>query len=83
MNEGWRCPGCGRCYAPFVSKCEQCGAFTSEPLQMPLPDALEKAPKKMREEAEKAPRTSLPVPDELLRKLLERQRLGGYRPRQG
>lgn len=23
--EGWRCPGCGRCYSPFVMRCEVCG----------------------------------------------------------
>lgn len=22
--DGWRCPGCGRCYAPFVSECRVC-----------------------------------------------------------
>lgn len=22
--EGWRCPGCGRCYAPFIPQCESC-----------------------------------------------------------
>lgn len=21
---GWKCPGCGQVYAPFVSKCEYC-----------------------------------------------------------
>lgn len=22
---GWKCPGCGACYAPFVHKCQSCG----------------------------------------------------------
>jgi hypothetical protein len=22
---GWRCPGCSRCYAPFISECSRCG----------------------------------------------------------
>ena len=25
MNEGWKCPGCGSCYAPWKAKCEICG----------------------------------------------------------
>ncbi len=25
MNEGWRCPGCGRCYAPTMTECRYCG----------------------------------------------------------
>ena len=24
MNEGWKCPGCGSCYAPWVPKCSTC-----------------------------------------------------------
>ena len=24
MREGWRCPGCGTCYAPWMPKCEKC-----------------------------------------------------------
>lgn len=23
---GWRCPGCGRCWAPHVDRCGECGA---------------------------------------------------------
>jgi hypothetical protein len=23
-NSGWECPGCGRCYAPFVAECWTC-----------------------------------------------------------
>jgi hypothetical protein len=26
LSTGWRCPGCGRCYAPFVSQCWICSA---------------------------------------------------------
>jgi hypothetical protein len=22
--EGWRCPGCGRCYSPYISACSFC-----------------------------------------------------------
>jgi len=22
--DGWRCPNCGRCYAPFVMECSAC-----------------------------------------------------------
>jgi hypothetical protein len=25
MSEGWRCPGCGKCYAPWVGECTTCG----------------------------------------------------------
>lgn len=23
--EGWKCPGCGRCYAPALPQCQWCG----------------------------------------------------------
>ena len=26
MSEGWRCPGCGHCYAPGVAECTYCPA---------------------------------------------------------
>lgn len=25
---GWECPGCGACYAPFVTECRCCGPET-------------------------------------------------------
>jgi uncharacterized OB-fold protein len=25
MSEGWKCPGCGRCYSPCVTECSRCG----------------------------------------------------------
>ncbi len=25
-NMGWQCPGCNKCYAPWVFKCEDCGS---------------------------------------------------------
>lgn len=28
-NRGWACPKCGRCYAPWVSVCPQCGGNSS------------------------------------------------------
>lgn len=24
VNQGWRCPTCKKCYAPFVSECNSC-----------------------------------------------------------
>ncbi len=31
MNEGWKCPGCGTCYAPWVPKCDTCvGTSTTQ-----------------------------------------------------
>jgi hypothetical protein len=24
MNDGWKCPGCGACYAPWVPSCLGC-----------------------------------------------------------
>lgn len=27
-NMGWKCPGCGSCYAPHVQKCYNCGVPT-------------------------------------------------------
>jgi hypothetical protein len=24
MNEGWKCPSCGRCFAPTVKECPYC-----------------------------------------------------------
>jgi hypothetical protein len=42
---GWQCPGCGRCYAPFVSQCESCNPdnvrtashVTLRPVTLPVP----------------------------------------------
>lgn len=33
MNEGWKCPECGRCYAPWVKMCraDDCGAVQQRP----------------------------------------------------
>jgi hypothetical protein len=31
MNEGWRCPGCGRCYSPLTAACPECAAFRVYP----------------------------------------------------
>ena len=25
MSEGWKCPGCGKCYSPAVPECGTCG----------------------------------------------------------
>ena len=25
LDKGWQCPGCDKCYAPFVSRCATCG----------------------------------------------------------
>lgn len=33
-NTGWKCPGCERCYAPWVLKCDTCGG-TSETFVVP------------------------------------------------
>lgn len=27
--EGWKCPGCGRCYSPLTEKCHSCGPETT------------------------------------------------------
>jgi hypothetical protein len=27
-DTGWICPGCGRCYAPWVRTCDSCGVTT-------------------------------------------------------
>ena len=27
-NLGWKCPGCGSCYAPHIQKCYTCGVPT-------------------------------------------------------
>lgn len=26
MTDGWRCPGCGACWAPTVERCWECGS---------------------------------------------------------
>lgn len=31
-NNGWRCPGCGRCYAPYWVTCTACGPADAEPV---------------------------------------------------
>jgi hypothetical protein len=35
-HTGWKCPGCGRCYAPAVTECAPCNAFAAQ-AQLPLP----------------------------------------------
>lgn len=30
MNDGWKCPGCGRCYAPWMPECTKCGPPKAE-----------------------------------------------------
>lgn len=25
-KDGWKCPACGRCYAPFVQECRSCNS---------------------------------------------------------
>ena len=38
MREGWRCPGCGRCWAPFVVSCSECEKVAAKPAtRMPRP----------------------------------------------
>ncbi len=32
--QGWQCPGCGSCYAPFISKCTICGPKTTTTSQI-------------------------------------------------
>ena len=26
MSDGWKCPGCGRCFAPTVRECDGCNS---------------------------------------------------------
>ena len=39
MSSGWKCPGCGRCYAPWVAECRPCSppTTTSQPYPAPYP----------------------------------------------
>lgn len=33
MTEGWKCPSCGTCYAPWVAQCARClGGQTNDVL---------------------------------------------------
>ena len=39
MSTGWKCPGCGACYAPWVAVCGNCKAITTPIPQPPtIPD---------------------------------------------
>lgn len=43
MNEGWKCPGCGCCYAPFVTKCPRCpqkALYTPKTAEWDTPESL-------------------------------------------
>jgi hypothetical protein len=31
MREGWKCPGCGRCWAPQVISCSECEKVAAKP----------------------------------------------------
>ena len=33
MREGWKCPGCGRCWAPFVASCAECEKVAAKPIE--------------------------------------------------
>lgn len=37
-HTGWKCPDCGRCYAPFVAECSVCNshAASAQP-HLPFP----------------------------------------------
>ncbi len=37
MIEGWKCPGCGACFAPFVKKCDTCIGNTVNNYTQPIP----------------------------------------------
>ncbi len=36
MNEGWKCPECGTCYAPWVPKCDMCKGNTLQWIPSPI-----------------------------------------------
>lgn len=41
MNEGWRCPVCGRCYAPIMMQCSFCpqsGTTTGSTVKILMPE---------------------------------------------
>jgi hypothetical protein len=38
MNDGWKCPECGRVYAPSVLQCEECS--NTVPRAWPIGDSL-------------------------------------------
>jgi uncharacterized OB-fold protein len=39
MSEGWKCPGCGSCFAPWVAKCDTCGQMIPSVIFRILPTA--------------------------------------------
>ena len=41
--DGWKCPGCGKCYSPCVFECGQCGQPSQDVLstEWPIKDSAE------------------------------------------
>lgn len=61
MSTGWRCPGCGKCYAPWVASCGTCpipvpATYTNPnpPYPTPSPNQCQVRP---------APRNTVRLPD--------------------
>lgn len=44
MSDGWKCPGCGRCYAPTMEQCPVCISVPHmpSPVYRDNPDRLPK-----------------------------------------
>lgn len=37
LTDGWKCPGCGRCYSPGLTECRVCGQGDPVPTAKPMP----------------------------------------------
>ncbi|MCK9569765.1 hypothetical protein M0R72_12550 [Candidatus Pacearchaeota archaeon] len=43
INNGWKCPGCGRCYAPHVSECKACNAKVASGVKPTMDDKVSRS----------------------------------------
>lgn len=64
-STGWQCPGCGKCYAPWVAACGWCPPARPAINTNPIPPYPAPSPNQRRVTAAGRSTVRLPDPDDL------------------